>query len=417
MDPAAFRARPADFSRSGVLAPDVLLGFLLFQSADAGRSGYRGLLEEFWDSAKLQGVPLPCEAPVSAAALCQARAKLPSSAVREVLHQVTGSFGLVHGERFLWKGRRLLAADGTVLALQRTEALFKEFGALRHSHHPSAHVLTLYDVLAGLPLDVAVGDHVEQDRAALPELLKQARKGDVLLLDRGFPSYDLLAWLLSEGIEFVVRLPIRARRFAMRFVASGVRDGPVAVTPTMASVLKDGDSIELRAVRTEPAGAEPCVVLTSLREDEASAVEIAALYGLRWEIEEHYKTVQSDHFGQRSFHARTPEGVRQEVYAQALLLAVSRHLAASAAEHAGIDFDAIQTKAAINAAAARITRFALAGLQPADLVALLERIARVLEPKRHGRNFERRSFKRQSEWGPYGKRRTAKRGDSPAEMA
>jgi hypothetical protein len=400
-----------------VLSPEVLLALLLFQSADAGRRGYQGILEGFWEDARTQGVALPCAAPVSAAAYCQARAKLPAEAVRAVLHRVCDSFDVTHGDRFRWKGRRLLAADGTGLALQRSEALIAHFGAQRGAHHPTTHLVTLYDVLAGLPLDVAVAAHQEHDSTLLPDVLGRARAGDVLILDRGFPGYDLLAWLLSEQIDFVVRLPVKRWLCGKRFVESGARDGTVTLNPTPFSELKDGGPITLRAVRIETPGGEPCVVLTSLSEATASTAEVAALYRMRWQVEEHYKAIQSHHFGQRTFHSRAPDGVAQEIYAQALLLAVSRHLAASAAERTGVPIEEIQAKAALFAAAACITRLALASMDPAELVRVLERIARARQPKRPGRSFPRRSFQRQSAWGPYGKRRTAKRGDSPKPLA
>lgn len=417
MNSAAFCASPGDFSRSGVLTPQVLLALLLFQSADAGRRGYQGVLEGFWEDARIQGVALPCAAPVSAAAYCQARAKLPAAAVRAVLHRVCDSFDVTHGDRFRWKGRRLLAADGTGLALQRSEALLAHFGAQRGAHHPTTHLVTLYDVLSGLPLDVVVAAHQEHDASLLPDVLARARPGDVLILDRAFPGYDLLAWLLSERIDFVVRLPVKRWRLGKHFVASGSRDSPVTLKPTQFSALKDGGPITVRAVRIETPGAEPCVALTSLRTDTACTTEVAALYRLRWQVEEHYKAIQSPHFGQRNFHSRSPDGVAQEIYAQTLLLAVSRHLAASASEHTGVPAEEIQAKAALFAAAACITRLALASADPAELVRVLERIARARQPKRPGRSFPRRSFQRQSVWGPYGKRRSAKRGNSPPPLA
>lgn len=409
VDPAAFRVAGDDFSRSGPLTPELLLSLLLFLAADAGRHGYRDLIAAFWDDARQRGVALP--APVSAPAFCQARRKLASSAIRSVLRAVCRSFSRVHGRRFLWKGRRLLAADGTSLTLERTADIDSRFGRHPGAHRPSAHVTTIYDVLAGLPLDAAIGPATETDRPALWELLPCTRRGDVLLLDRGLPSYDLFAWLLSEGVDFVVRVSAEGTRAVEEFFRSGARDREVTLRPNAFSALHDGPPLPLRAVRADAPDGEPVVLITSLGTDVADSAEIGELYRRRWGVEEHYKLVKSDHFGQRFFHARTADGVVQEIYAQLLLVAVTRHLAASASRAAGSVYAEISTKGALLAVASRLTALALGHVRRGDFVRLLERIAASRVPKRPGRSFPRRSLTPQRRWGPNGKRRRPRHDD------
>lgn len=109
---------------------------LLFQIADASRHGYRDQLAAFWDDARTRGVELP--PPDSAPAFCQARAKLAPAAMLRVAHEVGDSFDRVHGERFRWKGRRLVAIDGSSLQLQRSKVLFDRFGSHRLPRAPFA---------------------------------------------------------------------------------------------------------------------------------------------------------------------------------------------------------------------------------------------------------------------------------------
>src|SRR5690606_2444653 len=73
------RYSPGDVSRVGTLTPDLLVVLLLFMVGDSNRRGYRHILDAFWDECATHDVPLPTEAPVTAAAFCQARA--PSSRV------------------------------------------------------------------------------------------------------------------------------------------------------------------------------------------------------------------------------------------------------------------------------------------------------------------------------------------------
>ena len=58
------RRDPRDFSRGGPLQPELLTTLLLYMVGDAGRSGYRHLLDAFWDEARSYGLELPTDKPV-----------------------------------------------------------------------------------------------------------------------------------------------------------------------------------------------------------------------------------------------------------------------------------------------------------------------------------------------------------------
>ncbi len=104
------RRRQYDFSRDGVLSPELLVTMLLFMVGDSNRRGYRHLLDAFWDECASHGLTLPTADPVSAPAFCQARAKISTSLLRDVLHGATSKFaetfrvlrpGEVHGRSLL----------------------------------------------------------------------------------------------------------------------------------------------------------------------------------------------------------------------------------------------------------------------------------------------------------------------------
>ena len=82
------------------------------------RRGYATLLAELWDHCRQLEVTLPQPQPVSAAAICQARAKVDEeifrSAHRAVLERLPGD-----GPGALWHGHRAFAVDGSKLNLPR----------------------------------------------------------------------------------------------------------------------------------------------------------------------------------------------------------------------------------------------------------------------------------------------------------
>ena len=146
---------------------------------------------------------------------------------------------------------------------------------------------------------------------------------------------------------------------------------------------------------------------TTLSQETFSTDEIRAIYRLRWEIEEYYKLVQAPYFGQGEFHARSPHGVEQEIFAQALFVAITRHLMAAASALHAAPYVAVSQKAAILALGKRLTLLALdrnSRRAARTLAELVLRIASARQPLRPGRSFPRRSFQPLPHWRPKGRR-------------
>lgn len=220
------------------------------------------------------------------------------------------------------------------------------------------------------------------------------------MLDRGYPSYDVLRELTARNVDFLVRVPTTSSFDAIKvFLESGGVDYRVVVHPPDSPATRT--PLELRAVRlTSPQGQES-VYLTSLHRVEFSRTKLRELYKMRWEAEEFFKATKADYFGQRQFHARGAHGVRQEILAQALFAAIARFLIAVAATESG-EPDSLSMKAGVLATADYLTRLFLADPERC-LPRLIARLARAPCVTRPGRSFPRRSFKPRPRWGPRGR--------------
>jgi len=128
------RLRARDFSRDGKLTPDLLVVLLLFMVADGNRRGYRHILDAFWDECASHGVPLPSAQPVTASAFCQARGKLSSELLRQVLHGAASEMESGFRGASRWNGRRVFAVDGCKVNLQRSVELDARFGRPEGGH-------------------------------------------------------------------------------------------------------------------------------------------------------------------------------------------------------------------------------------------------------------------------------------------
>ena len=229
---------------------------------------------------------------VSDRALAKARAKLHVPALWALNDRLI-STAERQGALHLFKGRRLVCADGTLLAPAQRACL-----RTRSLAAPVQRALGLYLPGNDLMLHVAVGTEAEGERQMLFDQLDRLRRGDVLILDRGFPASWLVQALSQRGIDFVIRCDSTQGWGAARsFLRSGQAECWDYLSPCDAGQARtwelDGPAqMRARLVRHVSASGRTRVLATSLTEDVASVAELADLYHGRWRIEEAFKRLK-----------------------------------------------------------------------------------------------------------------------------
>ncbi len=383
-----------------------MLSLSLYMIADAGRRGYKPLLDAFWDECRTLRIDLGGAKPVSAEAFCKARKKIPSELILALVHHAAQQFDLYFGDLFRVKGHRLFAVDGMKMQVTRSDELFDALGWHASGYNPQMLVSTLYDVLSGVPHNLRVAPTHTSERAELSSMLDSLHEGDILTLDRGYPSFDLAAELLQRKVHFVIRLPAGTFKAVEEFLADGGTDGWVTISPPP-QLRGTHAPIRVRVVVHPGKNLKPVVLMSDLEETEFSWQEVEELYHHRWAAEEFYKVEKGDYLGQGQFHSKSYDGLKQEVYAFALFMSITRALTAAAAEAAGVLYRHIYQKTAILAVADYLTRLLLEEreVELRSITAyLLERIARTLVPPRPGRSYPRRSYRPRPPWTPRGKK-------------
>ncbi len=383
-----------------------MLSLSLYMIADAGRRGYKPLLDAFWDECRTLRIDLGRAKPVSAEAFCKARKKIPSELLLALVHHAAQQFDLYFGDLFRVKGHRVFAVDGMKMQVTRSDELFDALGWHASGYNPQMLVSTLYNVLSGVPHNLRVAPTHTSERAELHPMLDSLHEGDILTLDRGYPCFDLAADLLQRKVHFVIRLPAGTFKAVEQFLADGGTDGWVTISPPQ-RLRETHAPIRVRVVVHPGKDLKPVVLMSDLEETEFSRQEVEELYHHRWAAEEFYKVEKGDYLGQRQFHSKSYDGLRQEVYAFALFISITRALTAASAKAAGVPYGHIYQKTAILAVADYLTRLLLEEKEDAlrSITAfLLERIARTLVPPRPGRSFPRRSYRPRPPWMPTGKK-------------
>jgi len=299
-----------------------------------------------------------------------------------------------------WHGYRTLGVDGTGLRLRDTPLLRANFPGSEPGEVPQARLVELFDVLN----EITLGAELSQTEIGEPDLAEwllraYAQPGDLLLFDRNFPSFYLLALHQRLNLDYCMRCPVGRFNPVKAFVASGERERWVSISPCAEArkACQRNDlstaPIRVRLVRVELPSGEVEVLITSLSQ-AIPASELAALYHLRWGTEEAYK-LHKCRGELENFSGRTVHSIYQDVFAKLLSMNLAAMCAFAANEQAQETVRERKRTYKINrtstlSKAKNHLVCALLGI--ADrLQALLRWIAADVEAVRPGRSFPRRN--------------------------
>jgi len=286
---------------------------------------------------------------VTASAWTQARAKLRHTAFIELSQKaiVEPFYASAEGP-VLWRGHRLLALDGSVIRLPQQPELFAHFGGQQEivnqkgpcgGELPLARLSVLYDCLNRLVLDAQVGQYTQGEHAlSRLHLRAAAAKGDVVLADRGYASYLLLAEFAARGMDFVVRCK---QQFSAEVAALFERneDG-VSLTVTLSARSRRKEAkaaglpleMKVRFVSVRLPTGELEVLVTSLLDEQAyPSEEFLELYHLRWGIETFFGLLKG-RLSLENFSGLTVEAVLQDIHSTILLTNLESVLTREAAK-------------------------------------------------------------------------------------
>ena len=331
LDPAQVFRRLPDLlprhwrRRRGQLGPPQVVLSLMVMTV-LGTKGYERTLNEMKDQlGHVLGWKTPDDVP-SASALCQARRKLDAKTCADVVSQVyalcttaRSCAGIGYG------GFRVLAMDGTKLALPAYAALVAHFGCPSQGEGkelsgPQASLTVLWDVGANQPVAWRVGPYLVSEQTHAMELVSATGAGDLLLGDRNFPSRRLLTVVRQRGAQVLMRVRAgctNALREVVAFLASGVNDAVVDLESRDEHDKPDPaqPTLRVRLLRAVLPDGSIAVYLTSLIDSQQHPAQaLIDLYTQRWRIETAFREMKIWH-GLERFHARHVDGIAQEIAA------------------------------------------------------------------------------------------------------
>lgn len=283
---------------------------------------------------------------------CRARAKLNLTALQRLVRESAQHLERDADTSWLWKGLHAKLVDGFTFTMPDTPENQEAFPQLKSQTpgvgFPIARVCAVVSLATACICEIAIGPYEGKETgemALLREMLETFDEKDVVVFDRYYCSYMMLAMLIDNGTHACVRLHQRRVSDFRRGRRLGHDDHLItwhrpARPPWMSpeQYEKIPDKLELRELRfdvTEPGcRAETITVITTLTDpEEYSKEDIAKLYGFRWNVELDIRIIKQtlalDHV-----RCKTPEMVRRELWVTLLAYNLIRKLiATSAAVH------------------------------------------------------------------------------------
>ncbi len=228
-----------------------------------------------------------------------------------------------------WRGQRVMAIDGTTMALVDNPELEKAFGGQtdkkgRRQGAPMLRAVSLAECGTRAMIDVELAHYDKGENELAARLIRSIRPGMLVLCDRNFSSVKLWREFLEAGADLLWRAKSTIANRIIRHLPDG----------TYLSSFGSGKrTVTVRVIEYTVEGSDEVYrLLTNLLDPAtAPAEELARLYTERWEVETSYKELKTYQSQGLPLRSLTEDGVRQEFWAHCLLYNINRQLAYQAA--------------------------------------------------------------------------------------
>lgn len=248
----------------------------------------------------------------------QARNKLKPEAFKEISNKVVSDFYNLY-DYDKWNNKRLIGIDGSLLNLPLTKETKEKYLIKRNDKVELTQCLSSfsYDVLNEITISAKFDILQGEKEFIIDEHIKNFTENDILLMDRAYADYSLMALLMSKKIDFVVRIKINStNKEIYTFLDSGKESDIVSMkcTKGQSKFVKDKNlekEIKVRLVRITLNTGETEVLITTLFNE--SVEEINYLYGKRWGIETYFNRLKNI-FELERFSGKSINSIEQDFF-------------------------------------------------------------------------------------------------------
>lgn len=302
----------------------------------------------------------------------------------------------------------MIAIDGSEVLLPKNEETIKEYGEYTTNFMNGTVVLArlskAYDVFNNISVDAKLVNTEIGEHPLAKQHLDHLGEGDLILYDRGYPSYDLFKNNLDKSCHFCARVAVANWSAAKRLVESGEREIIAEITPGY-EIRKqykeqgiDIEPIKCRFICIELSTGEKEVLITSLLDTEEYPYELfEELYHLRWGVEESYK-IDKHRLELENFSGKSVVAIKQDFFANILMGNLTAVLSSNLGEEINKKKRKYDYQVNKTTALSKVKEFLAFLFNSLDVLQFIETLVsefllNVL-PIRLGRSFQRKKQKR-----------------------
>ena len=284
----------------------------------------------------------------SKSAISQARSRLGPEVMRQLAERVLRPLATPGAPGAWYRGLRVMALDGSCMDVADEVANARFFGypgaSRGHSAFPQARVLGLVECGTHAVVAAGIAPYRHSEQAMAAQLLQRPKlRADMLVLaNRNFYGFKLWQKACASGAKLAWRVKSNLKLPVQQMLPDG----------SYLSAVFDSDDKRRRSGQTvrvidyalqgsaAPTQKRYRLVTNLLDPAVAPALELAALYHERWEIEGVFDELKT-HLRANStvLRSKTPELVQQELWGLLLAHFAIRQLMAQAAWPRGLDPD------------------------------------------------------------------------------
>jgi hypothetical protein len=260
-------------------------------------------------------------------AYCRARARLPLAVVQRLTLEAADRCEQRIPERWLWCGRHVHLVDGTTVSMPDTaanQAAFPQPPAQKPGlGFPIARMVVLLSLATAMVTGMAMGRYKGKETgepALLRELFDRLRPGDVVLGDRCYCFYFMIALLLRINVDVVARMHhLRPGAFCRgrdHVVTWQRPQRPDWMDQETYDQMPETLSLRQVHVQVNQPGfrVEALIVVTTLTDvTRYSKDDLAELYHRRWLAELDIRAIKIS-LGMDVLRCKTPGMVRKEIW-------------------------------------------------------------------------------------------------------
>jgi hypothetical protein len=298
----------------------------------------------------------------STSAISQARTRLGEAPLKLLSERIAVPMARP-GTRGAWfHGLRVMAIDGLVLDVPDTPENDEEFGRSGNEAtpgpFPQVRLVALGECGTHAVVDAEQGGVTTGEQTLAERLIARFAPGMLVLADRNFYSYQAWQQAVATGAALLWRvtstltLPVLQwlpdgsyRSVLINSKIRGRRRQTLLDAAAAGASLDPAHAMIIRVVEymidDRPGSGELFCLITTITDHEfAPAVELAAAYHERWEIELSFDEIETHQTGHhRVLRSKTPELVKQEIWSLLLTHYAIRHVMKDAADTVGTDPD------------------------------------------------------------------------------